>query len=365
MSKAKKLKVCYVLSYYSPNYVRTTSLTTALEQMEEVELCRATNSRTGLLRYLETLLQLVIIRLRRDPDSYVLGFRGYEIFWLVRLITLGRPLIFDHFMSPYDNLVHETARVKTGSLLARFIFHYERTVLRMSDGILTDTALHRKYFVNLFGVPKEKITALPIGADEGLIGESASPPKVVNESEFTIFFYGTFLPLHGMDVILDAAAQVRDLPVHFILVGGRGRDLSDFHRQIETLQLDNVTHIEWVEHNNLPDYICAADLCLGGPFGGTGQAMRVVTGKTYQFLAMGRPTIVGAIEEDVGFVDKKNCLVVPQRDDEALVGAIRWAFRHRIRLDGIGKAGMRLYTTEFSTDSIAERFRMVQGILSP
>ena len=28
---------------------------------------------------------------------------------------------------------------------------------------------------------------------------------------------------------------------------------------------------------------------------------------------MGRPTVIGKIDEDVGFMDKKNCLLVEQR----------------------------------------------------
>lgn len=360
----KKQKVCYVLSYYSPSYVRTKTLTGALEQIQEVELYRATNRRTGLLRYFETLAQLIAIRLRSDPDVYILGFRGYEIFWFVRLITLGRPLIFDHFMSPYDNLVYETGRVAPGSLVDRLIFYYEKAILWASDTVLTDTDLHRRYFVELFDLPEDKITALPIGADEALVGKNGSLPAAINTDEFTLFFYGTFLPLHGMDVILDAAAQISDLPVRFLLVGGRGRDLTDFHQQIEELQLANVTHFKWVEHNDLDAYICAANLCLGGPFGGTGQATRVVTGKTYQFLAMGRPTIVGDIAEDVGFVDKENCLIVPQRDPDVLAETIRWAFEHRSELEWIGQAGRRLFVSEFSTGSISRRLEMVRSMFA-
>ena len=44
--------------------------------------------------------KLINIRIRHNPDYYILGFREHEIFWIVRLLTARKYLIFDSLISP-------------------------------------------------------------------------------------------------------------------------------------------------------------------------------------------------------------------------------------------------------------------------
>jgi glycosyltransferase involved in cell wall biosynthesis len=296
------------------------------------------------------------------PDCYVLGFRGYEIFWPVRAVTLGRPLVLDHLVSPYDSLLHERRKIRKGGLVERGIYHYERAVLRCADGILTDTMAHKAFIAETFNIDLGKLYTVPVGADEDLFQPSATEKTDEHDGRLEVFFYGSFLPLHGVDVIVKAAAILREDPVHFTLVGGRKRKLREVQQVCEELGPERITCVDWVDYRCLPQWIGKADLCLGGPFGDTGQARRVITGKTYQFLAMGRPTVVGQIEEDCGFRDKWNCLLVPQGQPRALADAIAWCIEHRSRLELIGQEGRRLYSARFSLDQIAQRMGEVLGV---
>ena len=346
--------ICYVLSYYAPDYVRTRTLVNALRQIEGVRLYEARNSSKGLRRYFETLWKLLLVRLRHDPQAYLLGFRGYEHFWPVRLLTAGRTLIYDHMMSPYDSLVNETGRVRKGGLLAGLIRFYERSILMASDLVLTDTDAHRLYFQDLFQIGEGRIAAVPVAADE----EVFQPTKQAAPDEpFEVLYFGSFLPLHGMDVILEAAAALKDLPVHITLIGGNRLDLSAFHRKVQEFRLGNVSHVGWVDFEDLPGYIARSHIGLGGPFGGTGQARRVITGKTFQFLAMAKPVIVGEIEQDCGFIDKVNCLLVPQGNPGALAQAISWAFQHPAELGQMGRRGYELYRERYSIQQVSGRLK--------
>jgi glycosyltransferase involved in cell wall biosynthesis len=353
------ISVCYILSYYAPDYVRTRTLVKALQRIENLKLYQARNSSKGLLRYFETLWKLALIRVLYDPQYYILGFRGHELYWAVRLITLGRVLIFDHMMSPYDSLTNERSAIRLGGPIARFIYFYEKWILLSSDLVLTDTDVHKRYFQELFCIIPSKIAAVPVGTDENLFHPPDSLPPRVDNVPFEVLYYGSFLPLHGMDIILKAASRLRDRNFHFTLIGGKRLDLSNFHRLIEQLDLNNVTHLDWVEFEDLPQRIAHAHLGLGGPFGNTGQSHRVITGKTFQFLAMAKPVVVGEIDQDCGFVDKVNCLLIPQGDEIALAEAVSWAFHQKVELEKIGQQGYELYQSLYSNRQLSKKLARI------
>lgn len=352
------ISVCYILSYYSPQYIRTTTLVQALQHIHNIDLFQARNTSKGVVRYWQTLVKLIVIRIKFNPQYYILGFRGYELFWPVRMITFGKTLIFDHMMSPYDSLINEKKTFKADSMIARCIYYYEKIILKFSDNIITDTALHKFFFQETFGIDNEKITAIPVGADE-LLGQLKNNINPYNNQCFNIIFYGSFLPLHGVNIILQSALELRNLPIQFTLIGGNRIDLTEFNQFIKQHALKNINHIEWVEFQDLAGYIQFADVGIGGPFGNTGQAKRVITGKTFQFLAMKKPVIIGEVDMETGFVNQDNCLLIPQASPEKLSQSILWAYEHKDALDRIAQRGYELYVSRYSVAAIAENMEVL------
>ena len=346
------LKVCHVVCYRDPRYVRTRTLRAALEAIHGVRVIDATNTNRGLSRYLETLWKLLAARLRENPDVYVLGFRGHEIFPLVRLLTIGKPLLFDEFLSPSDALVSEGKGGALGRILGHVLYPFEWLCLRLSARILTDTELHREFIAQRFGVSRDRMDVVYVGGVE--LGARSAGAEI--DSQLHVLFYGTFLPLHGMDVLLHACKLVEDKPIRFRIIGGSGKSLEAFTALLDALAPGNVEHDTWVDFDALQSSVIpSADLCLGGPFGGTPQARRVITGKTFQFLAQGKPTVIGRVEEPVAFEDRRNCLLVDQADARSLAATFEWALEHRDELPDIGLAGQRLYNGQFSTAALARQ----------
>lgn len=344
-------EVCYVLAYRAPSYIRTMSLLRALEQLDGIRVLKAVNRTPGLLRYCDTLWKVLMVRLKYNPDCYILGFRGHEIFWPVKLLTIGKPIVFDSLISPYSVIHDERKAGLPGLIISKCVYYLEKSILRHSDKILTDTHLHAEYLLDTFKLSPDKVHVLPVGAVEDI----ATPKHQESSKPLEVLFYGSFLPLHGIQIMLDAAEKLRDKPIHFTFIGGKGRSLDAFRKSVETLKLENVTHIPWVSFQDLIDiYIPRSDINLGGPFGNTPQARRVITGKTSQSLAMAKATIVGSTKELAGFVDKQNCLLVNQGDSAALAGAIAWASDHKDKLLAIGMNGLALYNERLSVFRVGE-----------
>ena len=347
-SKNGSLKICYVLSYRSPNYIRTEVLLSVLESIPDTQLFVARNSSKGIRRYFETVLEFLKVRFKYDPDVYIIGFRGHEIALIIRLFTLGRKIIFDEMVSPYDSLRNERKAGFIGVLVSILIYPFEWLILHSSNIILTDTPQHKHLVEGTFRVHKGKVKYIYVGALE----DRRNHPKRKND-RFTVFFYGTFLPLHGVEYILDAVERLRDLPIQFQLIVGKSRAYKSFIKRLQENDLANVEHHFWVQYDELMTMANSADLTLGGPFGGTGQAGRIVTGKTNQFLSLGKPVLIGYSDVDVGFKDKENCIVAEQANPESLATQIRWAYENQDKLKDIAQQGRTLFQEKFGLKKLS------------
>ncbi len=355
----KPVKIAYILSYKYPNYIRTQFLLQTMATIPDAEVLKAINSHKNILRYPETLIRLLWLRLKHRPDVYMLGFRGTEIYWPVRLLTLGKPLIYDEFLSPYLWIVEEHKKFKPGSFGARLVKTYAKSLVKSSKLVLSDTDAQADYSSEKLGVRRDKYLTLYVGTDEKLF----KPLKQVKTKDFVVLFYGYFLPLHGMKYIVEAAKKLKNQRnIKFIIAGGatREKDLNEFLNSVRKFGLTNIEHHDWINYEDIPKYIAKADLCLGGPFGDTPQAQKVITGKTFQFLAMAKATLIGQVKESVSFIDGKNCLIVPQGSGEAIAEKIVWAYNNKDKLEAIGKQGQALYKEKFS--QAAQRPKLEQAL---
>ena len=352
----RSYQLAYVLAYRAPDYIRSQSLLRALGNCTGIELLVARNRSTGIKRYLETWRALRQLRKTHTPDIYVLGFRGHEMFWPVRWLTRGKPLVFDALMSPSAALREENKAGLFGRLLAPLLGHFERGILRRADLVLTDTQQHVEFYVAHFGLLQDKVLAIPVGAMETSASTDSSAAPAAANAPFNVLFYGSILPLHGVDVIVAAAAQLTDLPIRFDFIGGSARQAQRLQHLCAAHGVTQYSHRRWVPLDRLVgSEIPCTDLCLGGPFGGTPQARRVITSKTSQGLALGKATVIGAIDQDCGFIDKYNCLLVPQADASSLAAVLRWAVAHREALAAIGQRGQALYRERLSVQTITQQ----------
>ena len=358
-----KIQVCYLLSYKQPNYTRTASLISALEDMPATELTVIRNTSKGVARYWQTISGLIRYRRHHKPDVFIVGFRAQEIFWAFYPFMRGSRIIFDEFVNHHDWIVEEHKKFGPFSgFLSALLNMYMRWVVRRCEYVLADTEAHASLSRHLYHLSADKVRAVPVGADESLF--KPLPAKPSGSKDLEVIFYGNMLPLHGLEVIMAAIKQLKTEPIHFTLIGGRGkpkmiRKVQDF---IKTNELQGrVTYHTWIDTEKLPALIARSDVCLGGPFGGTSQSGRVVTGKTYQFLAMAKPTIIGQNDAGFHFQDKLNSIVVPQKDPSALAAALKWCLDHKSKLPEIGRQGRDIYERELSVESIK---KILGGLLT-
>lgn len=357
---ATKKKVCIITCYRQPDYIRAKTLREALSALEGVKLIILKNRHTGILRYLEIMAKTILTRISQHPDIYILTFRGYEMLIPIRIITTGKKMIFDEFINPIEQVIYEHNKYKREGLIHRALRKGYRSWLNMADAIITDTQSHADLSSQMMDIPIAKYTPLIVSTDEKTFKPRSKKDRAQSK-KLNIFYYGSMLPLHGINVVLEALLSIRGGGIKLTIIGG--------NKQVEEKVIGarsrglDVRYKSWVNFNKLPAYINKSDLCLAGPFGDTFQSQYVITGKAYQFLCMKRPIVVGKNKESQIFTHKKNALVIKQGSPEELAKTIEWARDNRRELRSIGIEGYELYQEKLSNKVLSTEIgKLLSGL---
>jgi len=317
-SSTASLKVLFTCGR-EPSYTRNEVILRALRARHYV--VEVTDSHAGSLtiRNLRLLPRLIPYLTRDDYDLVFVGFYGYLLMPWVRRLT-RRPIVFDAFLSNYDTLCFDRRRFHPHSIAGRLAFRLDRAACNAADRVLLDTASHKSYFADTVQLPDEKLRHLYVGCNEDMFFPQ---PATRSDDKFRVLYYSSYLPLHGVEHIVTAAGMLKDREdLRFRLIGG-GMTYTHVRRLTEQLNLSNVEFLPPVPYAQLPGEIANADLCLGGPFGDTPKARRIVPGKTFQFLSMARPIIAGDTPGNRELLNhEKSAYLVPLADPDALAAAI-------------------------------------------
>lgn len=340
------LRIAVVTCYRQPDYVRAITLRDAVADLGH-EVVVVKNRSTGVRRYPEVLAQLW--RVRRDrPDAYIVTFRAFEILPAVLALAGRRPVIYDEFINPVEWFVEEHGKLRADGVPARALRAAFRLLMQRCARVLADTASHADHAAGLMALPRTLWSVVPVGTDEATFAPAPREPA----SPLRVLYYGSMLPLHGLDVLLDAAVLLAEREdIVFDVVGGDddARALVDD----AVARGARIDYRSWVPYEHLPALFATTGLAIGGPLGGTVQSRYVITGKTYQFLASAVPTLVGENLESGVFSDRRDALVVPQRDARAVAEACEWAADHPRQLAQVGERGRALFERLWSRPRIA------------
>ena len=311
------MKILFI-SGREPGYVRNAMILKGLKGSGVEILDCADSSASYPARYVKALINFSLAR-GKGFDLVLVGFLGQPLVPVIRRLT-GKPIIFDAFLSVYDTMCFDRKRFKAHSPAGRFFYWLDRYSCEKADRILLDTGAHIDYFTRTFGLPRQKFHKVFVGADESLF----FPREIErDDGKFRIFYYSSFLPLHGTEYIVQAAGVLREHgDIEFIVVG-RGPEHNKVRGLARSMGLHNIRFVDWIPYEQLPLEIAKSHICLGGHFSGIEKARRVIAGKTFQFLAMKKPIIVGDCEANRELLaDRENALMVEMADAGSLANGI-------------------------------------------
>ena len=305
-------------------------------------------------------------RLARDArgrtfDALWVAFLGYSDVPLAWLLSRWRkvPLVFDAFVLLHDTFVTDRGTVRPRSPAALFVRGLEIAACHLADVVVIDTVEHAERLAHRTRTDPKKIRVLHVGSRY----EEPCPDAPAPDAPFTVAFCGSFMPLHGVDVIVRAAALLGHEPaIRFVLVGD-GQTKRDAVALTAALGCENVTFLHARHDNVVRDLLCEAQVLLG-VFGTSVKARVVVPNKVVDALALGKPVVTAGTPAIARVLDASQIRTVPPGDPRALSDAILELYSDPAKRRDLARAGRRGYEARFSPAALrlemAEIVRSVQ-----
>jgi len=309
---------------YDPEYPRNAVLRRGLEiNGVRVSECRAWPLRRFWRRYPALVRRW--LGLPKRPASplrflFVPEFAQKDV-PLARLLArlTSRRVVFDPLASRYETKILDWRRKPEGSASARWTKAIDRRAFWSSDILIAATEAHKEYYCREFAVEPRRVAVIPVGFDDRIFSkELGSIQAAVPDAKapFIVLFFGSFLPLHGVDAVVEAARLVSEadgsVRFHFI---GSGQTIGLVRTLVEKYQLANVGFEGWLSQSELAERAArTADICLG-IFGRTEKADRVVPHKIFQSMALGKPVITVRTPAAEEFFTDRESIVLCRKDE--------------------------------------------------
>ena len=188
----------------------------------------------------------------------------------------------------------------------------------LSDKIILDTNTHIKYFNIKFNLRKKKFRRILVGAEPIFSISNNAVKRSGNAEKLRVGFWGTYIPLHGIEFIIKAADVLKDDKRIVFSLLGRGQTYKKNVELARSLKLNNIEFNDLIPLKELPDFIAKCDIALG-IFGKGEKALCVIPNKIFEAIQMKVPIITSntpAINEL--FTHRKNILLCEIADPKSI-----------------------------------------------
>lgn len=338
-------KVCF-FGIYDPKHWRNRILRSGFEKLGfEVVECRVSPKEiSGPKKYLE--LYRKFRRLDTSFDYIVVGFPGYLAVMVAKLIS-SSPIIFDAYISYFDG-IRDRRDYSLAHPMMWMAWLVDFLGGQCSKIVLTINEAYREFFIKALRVKASKVHVLHKGADEAIFYPRESGKTGGN---FSVGWWGSYIPLHGLPVIVEAAKILRQEDISFSFIG-QGQLFPQIKKMVERDGLTNITLTSYIPQTELVDSIASFDIVLG-IFSPSAKAGRCVTNKVYEAMSMGKAIITenSPASREI-FEHRKNVYFVEPGNPRALADAILELRNDSALRVGLGRGARTLFEERFTLEKI-------------
>lgn len=272
-----------------------------------------------------------------------------------------KKIITDYYISEYDTKVNDRGLYEEGSNKAIKLKKFDENITVNSDIVLYLNSTEAKRYSELAGVDLSKINyqVVPLCIEEK---RKVELPFFTGSSDFiTICWWGTYIPLHGIEKIIEAARILKDKKIDFrlYLFGNSYEKSVKYTNMVEEMSLQELVFINndyTFKNGKLEEFLVRnCDIVLGN-FGDSDKAKNVLVNKLIDGVAMKAPVLTGESIAPREFFDGNNDILYSKNNPKSIAESIEYL--SSLELDVIQRRvnnAYEVYSRNFSEDSFKKK----------
>ena len=258
----------------------------------------------------------------------------------------GAKIILD-LHDPMPELFRSIYGLANEHFIVRWLKKMEKRSIAFADLVLTPNAAFKELFASR-SCPPEKIETIMNSPETAIFnpGKHISTVETpCRDESFTLMYHGLLVERHGLDLAIQAIAQLRpQIPNIKLHMYGEPTDyLEKIMELVRKLNLENVVQSHgFKDLNEIAKEISKIDLGLIPNRLSAFTRLNFPT-RIFEYLAMNKPVLVPSTEGIRDYFDDNEILFFEGGNVDDLALKIKWAYQHPSELRQLMENGRRVY----------------------
>lgn len=269
---------------------------------------------------------------------------------------MNKQVIVDFYLSQYDTSVNDRKITDVNSINAKLAYYKDRFLLGASTKIvfLNLAEAHFYHEVVEKKIEEQKIYILPLCVDYKK--EMIEKKKCDSRDLFIICWWGTYIPLHGLEVVFEALHILNRKDIRLRLYGDSDKKAIPYMRLVDDLNLNEVvTFDNSCTFNNgrlAPSLVNECDLALGN-FGKSRKANTVLVNKVVDALSLGIPCLTIKTTASMELLDNDSGVIYCEGHANSIAKKILNCMNNKNSIKERGLAGQKLFLEKFNYETFS------------
>lgn len=292
-----------------------------------------------------------------------MNWNAIVYFELIVAKIFKRTIIVDYYISLYDTEVNDRKTISAGSISAKKLLLKDKLLLKLASKVIFLNKSESTYYQNIakYTVKNDKIVIIPLVIDyknEKFALPTSQARKDIR-SEFNVCWWGTYIPLHGLENIIESFAYLKNKNINLYIFGNSDLSSKPYTDLIEKLGVKDIIKVNndsSFSNGKLAPFLNEnCDLALGN-FGKSDKAKTVLVNKLVDALALGLPCLTIATHATKELLNEGQGIIYTSNSPSDIANKIEQLSKNQPYLEKVGKNGFEVYLNNFSPDKFKAEF---------